>query len=175
MEVLRADLLEVTADCIVQQCNCVTLNAQGLAASIASKYAYADLYGQRTGRNASCATLATQAAPGTCILVRPPPDVAGPVIAHLMGQIAPGKPESAARKYGVLPGTDDVKSRHGYFKSALAELADVCFKEEWKVVAFPFRVGCGLAGGSWPDYLAMLQKFSDLVSAHGVSVIICQQ
>lgn len=175
MELQRADLLEVTADCIAQQCNCVTLNAQGLAANIASKYAYADLYGKRTGRNASCATLATQDAPGTCILARPPPDVAGPVIAHLMGQLAPGKPASAARKYGVLPGTDNAKNRHEYFKSALAELAKVCLEEEWKVVAFPFRIGCGLAGGSWPDYLAMLQEFSDLVSAHGVSVIICQQ
>lgn len=176
MEVQRVDLLEVTADCIVQQCNCVTLNAQGLAASIASKYAYADLYGKRTGRNACCATPATQDAPGTCILARPPPDVAGPVIAHLLGQIAPGKPATAAaRKYGVSPGTDDANCRREYFRSALEELADICLEEEWKLVAFPFRIGCGLAGGSWPDYLAMLQKFSNLVSAHGVSVIICQQ
>lgn len=175
MEVQRADLLEANADCIVQQCNCVTLNAQGLAANIASRYAYADLYGKRTGRNASCATPATQDTPGTCILARPPPDGAGPVVAHLMGQIAPGKPASAARKYGVLPGTDNAKCRHEYFKSALDELADVCLQEGWKIVAFPFHIGCGLAGGSWPDYLAMLQEFSKVVSAHGLSVIICQQ
>lgn len=175
MEIQRVDLLEVNADCIVQQCNCVTLNAQGLAASIASRFSYADLYGKRIGRNTSCATPATQDVPGTCILARPPPDSIGPVIAHLMGQIAPGKPASSARKYGISPGTDNTKCRLEYFKSALDELADVCRQENWKVVAFPFRIGCGLAGGSWPDYLAMLQEFSNVVSEHGVSVIICQQ
>ena len=175
MEVQRTDLLEVTADCIVQQCNCVTLNAQGLAASIASKYDYADLYGKRTGRNASCATPATQDAPGTCVLAKPPPDVPGPVVACLMGQVAPGKPSSSARKYGVPPGTDNIQCRLKYFRSALDELAEACQKEHWKLVAFPFRIGCGLAGGPWADYLAMLQAFSDVVSAHGVSVIICQQ
>lgn len=175
MEVQRADLLEVNADCIVQQCNCVTLNAQGLAASIASKYAYADLYGRRTGRNAFCATPATQEAPGTCILAEPPPGVTGPVVACLMGQVAPGTPSSSARRYGVPSGTDNIQCRLNYFQSALNELADACQREHWKLVAFPFRIGCGLAGGSWPDYLAMLQEFSDLVSGCGVSVVICQQ
>lgn len=175
MEVQRADLLEVNADCIVQQCNCVTLNAQGLAASIASKYTYADLYGRRTGRNAICATLATQDLPGTCILARPPHNVIGPIVCHLLGQIAPGKSASSARKYGIPPGTDNTQCRLQYFRSALTALADICQTEDWKLVAFPFRIGCGLAGGSWPDYLAMLQEFSDVVSAYGVSVIICQQ
>lgn len=175
MEVQRTDLLEVSADCIVQQCNCVTLNAQGLAAGIASRYPYADLYARRSGKNASCATPATQDAPGTCILARPPPNVTGPVVACLMAQIAPGKPSSSARKYGVSPGTDNTKCRLQYFKSALNELAHACQAERWKLVAFPFRIGCGLAGGSWPDYLAMLEVFSDAVCAYGVSVIICQQ
>lgn len=165
----------MNADCIVQQCNCVTLNAQGLAASIASEYSYADLYGRRTGKNSFCATPATQDAPGTCILAKPPAGVTGPVVACLMGQVAPGKPSSSARKYGVPPGTDNIQCRLNYFQSALTELAGSCQKEQWKLVAFPFRIGCALAGGSWPDYLAMLQGFLDVVSGYGASVVICQQ
>ena len=175
MKVQTADLFDVQADCIAQQCNCVTIKPHGLSASIASKYAYGDLYGKRTGKTANRANPASQDTPGTCILARPPCDVIGPVVACLMGQIAPGKPGSWSKKYNVPPDKDNAICRLKYFKSALNELAEACQKEGWKLVAFPYSIGCGLAGGSWSDYSTMLEDFSRDVSVFGVSVVVCKR
>ena len=175
MHLQTIDLFDSNADCIAQQCNCVTIKPHGLAASIAAKYAFADLYGKRIGRTANCATAATQDVPGSCILAKPPANVSGPVVACLMGQIAPGKPGGWSKKYSIQPCTDTAAQRLEYFKSALDELANACKIEKWSTVAFPYQIGCGLAGGSWPQYSAMLESFAQDVAAYGVSVIVCQR
>ena len=151
------------------------MKPHGISASIASKYAYADLYGNRTGKRANCASPASQDTPGTCILARPSSSINGPVVACLMGQIAPGKPGNWSKQYNVQPDIDNASCRCEYFKSALNELATACQNEGWKLIAFPYNIGCGLAGGSWTDYCTLLEEFAHNVSVFGVSVIVCKR
>ena len=37
--------------------------------------------------------------------------------------------------------------------------------ENLKSIAFPFKIGCNLAGGNWNNYLNMLEAFSSKVQA----------
>lgn len=47
---MRGDIRDSDADVIVQQCNAVTHTSLGLAATIASRFKYADIYSKRSGR-----------------------------------------------------------------------------------------------------------------------------
>ena len=70
------------------------------------------------------------------------------LVVNLFGQLDMGKRH--ARKH------EDTKAKRlGYFKSALRHFEDQA-KEAgrpmWTSVAFPMCIGCGVAGGHWPDY-----------------------
>jgi len=42
-------------------------------------------------------------------------------------------------------------------------------------VAFPYRIGCGLAGGNWErDYLPLMERFSAYCNTMGIEVVICK-
>jgi hypothetical protein len=42
-------------------------------------------------------------------------------------------------------------------------------------IAFPWMVGCGLAGGDWKNYLGELNNFTQFVGSKGVKVSLYQQ
>jgi hypothetical protein len=69
----------------------------------------------------------------------------------MMGQIYPGC------KY-PLSSKDGCAARAGFFKNCLDKMS---FLEG--SFAFPWRVGCGAAGGAWYQYLEMIKDFSDKV------------
>lgn len=46
----------------------------------------------------------------------------------------------------------------------------VCVEENIKSVAFPYMIGCGLAGGNWETYLGMITDFQKTYA--DVSVVI---
>ena len=69
--------------------------------------------------------------------------------------------------YGqVLPGgTGVIESRVlrlEYFTSCLQELYYKSYK--MKSIAFPYRIGCGIAQGNWGDYMDLLTRFDKAVS-----------
>lgn len=55
---------------------------------------------------------------------------------------------------------DTYEQRETWFGEALADLATQ-LKEEKETVAFPYKIGCGLAGGNWEKYRAMIEKFDE--------------
>lgn len=142
LKIVRGDLLESEAKYIVHQTNCVSEGgAAGLARHLFNKFPYADTYKNRIEEDK----------PGT-IVVRGNGDDQRYVI-NLMGQYYPGS---------FLPNTDNdnANKRKTYFFKALLEIAKI---EDLESVAFPYRVGCGIAAGDWDWYLDTLLKFSDYV------------
>ena len=42
-------------------------------------------------------------------------------------------------------------------------------------VAFPYKIGCGLAGGNWDvDYYPLLERFDSYCQSVGIEVILCK-
>lgn len=162
----RGDLLSPTlqADCIVQQCNCLTSASKSLSLSIALRYTYAAVYEQRKGARST---------PGTVVFAEPPLPLDGPVVACLMGQIAPGKPGVWASRYRIDRNLDTPVARLAYFEAALALLRDKIVERGWTKVAFPFGIGCGLAGGKWDDYVHILNGWASTLPIE-VEVVVVQ-
>ena len=141
VQIVTGDLLEAEAEYIVHQTNCVTDGrAAGLAAAIFDKYPWADIYSNRT----------EYGEPGTISTHNVDPSQGYPTVINLNGQFFPGRPRH-------LGGFDSAKDRLSYFHSGLLSIGDL----DPKSVAFPYKIGCGLAGGDWPAYLKMLNDFSN--------------
>lgn len=159
------DLLDlaVSADCIVQQCNCVSKTAKGLSAAIAQRYPYAAVYARR-GVNRS--------APGTVVFAEPESKDDGPVVACLMAQVAIGKPGAYSSMYRVPASTDTADARLEYLRKCLETLREQAVGRRWKRIAFPHGIGCGLAGGKWADYLLEIQAFASRLDAGTVVQVV---
>lgn len=171
-ETKKDDLLTCDADMIVQQCNTVTRRSHGLSASIASRFAYADVYARRKGSTANTADMRDK--PGTVVLCEPPSGQTGPIVACLMAQLAPGKPGAWCAPYNIAEDDDSASQREAYFRDALFAL-DLAIREsdgKIKTVAFPHGIGCGLAGGNWQRYESMIDQFARALP--GVKVKICK-
>lgn len=84
------DLLGAKADVTAYQCNCVTIEPYGVSASTSDTFPYVDLYGKWTKKSQNSATDGNKV---SCVPAKPTSGVSEPIIACLMGQIAPGKLE----------------------------------------------------------------------------------
>lgn len=131
IEYKNNDLLEATEDYICHQCNCVTNNPKGLATLIFERFPEADIYTTRTKPDN----------PGKII-------VRGKVI-NMLAQRYPGKPRYQ---------NDTKIDRINWFKQCLKQIGEL---NNITNVAFPFRIGCGLAGGDWDHYSKELEKFAN--------------
>ena len=94
-------------------------------------------------------------------------------IINVFGQFCPGKPHRGQHppEYkgirandGVL---DDEKQRLKWFQATLTQIAEL---PELESVAFPYQIGCGLAGGDWKQYRAALEEFAERVKERNVKV-----
>lgn len=108
----------------------------GIAGQIFERYPEANVYLERGIEGSS--------APGT-IAIR------GKFIA-MFSQIGPG--HHYQRKHGI----DTEGHRLTYFKECLARIGKMDPKPE--SIAFPYYIGCGTGGGSWPVYERELQNFA---------------
>lgn len=153
------DLLESDADVLVQQCNCLTRTSKGLSAAIAQRLGV-DPYAQRSGTNVADATSTSQ--PGSVSLhaVRGRPQQQ---VACLYAQYAPGSCRRTYASYERVKQERGVEEsaalREQWFEACLGALA-AQLGPEVRSVAFPHGIGCGLAGGSWPRYCAMLERWA---------------
>ena len=172
-ETVNADLLFCDADLIVQQTNTVTRRAHGLSDAIAKRFKYANVYERRSGKTANTADKRDVA--GSVVLCRPTSGESGPIVACLMAQMAPGKPGDWCLQYKIDAQDDTAEKREEYFRDALLALAETIRKSEGEIksVAFPFGIGCGLAGGKWSHYEAMIEFFAR--SLPGIKVTICKK
>ena len=176
LEYVEGDLLECHAthgaQVILQQTNCVTVNAHGLSEAIARRFPYANVYAARgavaLGRNRA----ARYDRPGAvvcCVLTLFPTateagtqQLAGPIVACLMAQRLPGRSTGRhAAAYDVDPATDTAPARVRFFRVCLVRLAELVRRERWTCIAIPFQIGCGLAGGDWSKYRQLLDAWVD--------------
>lgn len=116
---LHSGTLDAKADVIVHQCNCLTIRPHEVSASTSDRFPFVDLYGKRTKTSQNSATDKTRSTPRTCVFAKPTPEVSGPIIACLMGQIAPGK----ATKYNLRPEDDDPCSKSKVFQVSIASVS----------------------------------------------------
>ena len=137
---------------IVHQTNCVSQSARGLAKHVFAQHPYADTYKKKKKKKEKIAYIRTA---GTCSFHKGPTLT----VVNLYGQHGPGKNYNRKKYPHII---DDKKARVNFFKSAIEDLRSklTLSKEEEKTVAFPFGIGCNLAGGDWTVYYAMLQQFA---------------
>lgn len=132
----RGDLLECDADFIAHQCNCVTTRGKELAAAVFKRFPESDIYTERT----------EPATPGWNV-------VRGRVV-NMLAQYYPGRARFDK---------DSSEKRFRWFQECLEGLATALpLKTEKRPLrlAFPWRIGCGLAGGDWVRYLEALRAFA---------------
>lgn len=144
IEIVQGNLLDSTEKYIAHQCNCVTNNCAGIAKRIFEKYPYSNIYEDRITHNI----------PGSIIIKGNGQDER--FVINLLAQYYPGKP--------LFPnGEKDGRiTRLNYLKKCLDQVSEI---KNLESIAFPYKMGCNLGGGYWPDYLRVLEDFSDKTNA----------
>ena len=114
-----------------------------------------------------------RATPGTIDVRRAPSAVFGssrrPTVINLFAQWEMGAPGKYNRVQPAPP-SDSAASRQRWFQDCLDAVSRL--QPPLASIAFPHEIGCGLAGGHWPTYDAMLQSFADANPA--TEVYICR-
>lgn len=153
MDLKEANLLAATEDYIVQQCCCTGCRPHGLSQALATMFPHANPYKLRLPikKGGNTARQEDRATPGTVVLLGNGEDQR--YVACLFAQYAMGKPG----KYEAFGVSDSAKDRERYFADSLESLATAI--PEGSSLAFPYGIGCGLAGGSWPKYEALLRDW----------------
>lgn len=153
IEIITGNLLDSNDKYICHQTNCVSVDGvAGIAKAIFEKYVYADCYSTRI----------EPSVPGTI-------DIRGNginqrFIVNIHSQYYPGR-----SKYQES-NLDGVIAREKYFHKGLLNLAKISNLES---VAFPWRIGCSIAGGNWQHYLGTITNFANYIEkTQGAKVII---
>ena len=151
IEIVTGNLFDSKEKYLCHQCNCVTQKAAHLSKDVFEKYPYADIY---SGRG-------LPDEPGTIIIRGNGQDQR--YVINILGQFYPGRsryPQSTK---------DGLAARQKYFHQCLLKIARIPSLES---VAFPWKIGCGAAGGTWEYYLGNLTNFANYVERLGVRVCI---
>ena len=131
--IVSGDLLTSTDDFIGHQCNCVTRSALGLAYQLFQKFPWANTYRTRTK-----------------------PSEPGSIEFFTVDE----------RQYIVnlyaqyQPGANRTEPRLKWFEMCLNEFARIV-GDHVVTLSLPYLIGCGLAGGSWSDYEAVITQFAE--------------
>ena len=157
----------------MQQLNCLGLEGAGLARLIAEKLPYGCSYKMRRAdpwrkQEPRIAILEDRPTPGTIDVRRPMVGGDRPAVINLFAQYAPGRPGSCAQVPFPSGVTDSAKQRLFWFEQCLNVIGTLPPEVRPERLVFPAQIGCGLAGGSWPDYEAAIQRF---VAAHAGFVV----
>lgn len=127
---------------IAHQCNCVTNKSAGLAKSVFSRFPYADIYSGRTAHGK----------PGTIIVKGNGKN--NRFIINMLGQFYPGPSRYSNNN------KDGYQARQAYFTQCLLEVAKI---PQLESIAFPYKIGCGMAGDDWDFYLNRLIQFNQML------------
>jgi len=140
IEIVKGDILNYTEPnyeiIICHQTNCLTTRAAGLAKFLFDKYPEVNIYNQAD-------------------VERIPGDYSvsytndGKTIFHLHGQNSPS----------ICNDIETSEMRLKWMKQILDKMSSIIKKKNY-LILFPSMMGCGLAGGNWKDYLALLEDFA---------------
>lgn len=152
LEIITGNLLEAKEKYLAHITNCIsTTSAKGIAKDIFDKFPYADCYSGRTETSKA----------GTIDIVGDGKD--NRYIINMHAIVYPGK-----ARY-PLSSLDGLAARQKHFYHCLLRIAQI---EELESVAFPWRVGCGLAGGNWEYFLGTIVQMEKYLEPKGVRVVI---
>ena len=143
MKIKHENILNATEDAIIQQCNCISRKPHGLSQQINNRFDYCKMYINRPGKSPNTATV--PAIPGTIEIWKGN----GPDIICLLAQYGMGKPGSFGN---TIPDTPELRLK--WFAEALNRIDE----KEYKSLAVPWKIGCGLAGGSWDLYQPLIEE-----------------
>jgi hypothetical protein len=155
-KIVTGDLMAATEMYICHQCNCISTRSAHLAYTMFKHYPHADIYSGRKKPNQ----------PGTIKICGDGEKER--FVIDMLGQYYPGKKYPNSKK-------DGKKAREGFFQSCLNRMVDLYERTGSGSFAFPWRIGCGAAGGDWAIYLAMLKNFEQEINpgnAAGAEVTI---
>lgn len=162
LEFISGNLLEAETEFIVQQCCCTAIKSHGLSADIASKWSDVNPYKSRRQYFRNWAIEDDRPIPGSIEIYEFethdsykywPKGVICAFAQYNHGKS--GKyidPLKLDKKYGDSP-----DNRIQYFKDCL----DLIASQKIKSIGFPYKIGCGLAGGCWEKYLSIIKKWSN--------------
>jgi O-acetyl-ADP-ribose deacetylase (regulator of RNase III) len=145
VSIVEGNILNSNAQYIIHQTNCVSFGFSGLANSIFEKYPESNIYKIRSELN-------TWHKPGHIYIVEK--------VINAMGQFFPGTPHSEVVD-GILI-NDTKEQRIEWFKMCLARILKL---PNLQSIDFPWKIGCGLAGGNWDEYKKIINSFSKKTSA----------
>ena len=172
---VEGDLLHYPANYLVHQTNCTSTHARGLAQHLFRQYPFANAYQTKI-----CKRVA-----GTVSFHRDEKSKTL-VVVNLYGQHYPGRGSNKKQKRNKTSTTsndhhirDDAAARETYFQHALLDLENQITKNKHRInsttdpitIAFPYGIGCNLAGGDWVAYRSMLERFATRNSHLSVVVV----
>ena len=164
---------------ICQQVNCVGVKTHGLSTAIAEKYGskYNPYASRRVVPKRNLATRETRPKLGSINVIQ-----GSPTLVNFFAQYMYGSCNN--QSYRKIKPYDDPNLIEGkkndspidrirYFKMCLNKLSELLLEEnkQFDVVYFPFKIGCGQAGGEWSIYYNMIEDFNNMVK-HRVLVKI---
>ena len=123
IQIINQDLLKSQCKYIAHQCNCISKGSAGLAKNIFDNYPYSNTYLSREKNSV----------PGTIFIAGDGKEKR--YIINMYAQFFPGK-------FGNENDSED--NRLKYFNQCLEKILIFADGD----VAFPFGIGCGLAGGN---------------------------
>jgi len=144
---IGGDLL--TSDCkyIVHQCNCKTVgNGAGLAYYLNKKFPYANTYIPNHHRT-----------PGTIEIMGD--GEKDRFVINMYAQNYPGRTTDY----------ETAENRLNWFKQCLERIGEI---QDFESIAFPYEIGCGLAGGNWEKYCSLIEEFSKNIQDKGDVFIV---
>lgn len=158
LEIVRGNILYADTKYIAHQCNCITTKSKGLSKIIFDRHPYADIYSSRPEK-VDYKNLPEGQKAGTIIIKGNDRDQR--YIINMLSQIYPGPPKFIQSKL------DGESARIKYFIECLDKISKI---ENLESIAFPYGVGCGLAGGNWNIYFPLLKGFAKHI--HPTPVIL---
>ena len=127
---------------IAHQTNCVTSGrASGVAATIFALYPWADCYRNRGNYRSELGTIDIRGCVDDFVDER--------YVINMHAQYYPGR-------YGLPNEYDSETARVNAFIDCLDQIKLI---DNLTSIAFPARIGCGLAGGNWKTYYDLLETF----------------
>ncbi len=179
--IINGDLFKCQMDLIVQQCNCLTVTAHGLSDDIRIRLRV-DPYShrQRLSGRRNCAILSDRDQVGSVKIYKR--SKGNPTyVACLFAQFAPGRSNQyyqdiLSEQVDLVtnqPIVDDAKQCQDWFRRGLERLGQRAIQLNVKTMAFPFRIGCGLAGGDWIVYKQMIDTWAETYQNSFQVSILC--
>lgn len=148
-EVVNGNLLDAKETFIVHQCNCVGETAGGVARVIFEKWPEANDYIRHT-----------HGQEGTIKVHKVEKEK---YVVNMFSQFLPGG----------MSEKDGPERRLKAFIACITELALLEQQENLPhTFAFPYFIGCSIAGGDWKKYEMMLNIFAYLIKSRGGKVVL---